>query len=37
VAAVIAGVIESREPDVHTFVGAQARVAAYYAGLGHDP
>lgn len=37
VAAVIAGVIESRRPDVYTRPGAHARVAAYYASLGEDP
>jgi NADP-dependent 3-hydroxy acid dehydrogenase YdfG len=37
VAEVIAGVIESRAPDVYTRKGAQARIAAYYAGLGVDP
>lgn len=37
VVAVIAGVIESREPDVYTFAGAQARIAAYYASVGQDP
>jgi short-subunit dehydrogenase len=37
VAAVIAGVIESRAPDVYTRKGSRDRVAAYYAGLGTDP
>lgn len=37
VAAVIAGVIESRLPDVYTRAGAQARVASYYATVGVDP
>ena len=37
VAAVIAGVMDSRLPDVYTRAGAQARVAAYYAALGVDP
>ncbi len=37
VAAVIAGVIESRLPDVYTKQGAHDRVAGYYAGLGTDP
>ena len=37
VAAVIAGVIESRQPDVYTPRGASARVAAYYASIGADP
>jgi NADP-dependent 3-hydroxy acid dehydrogenase YdfG len=36
VAAVIAGVIESRRPDVYTRAGAHDRVVAYYAGLGAD-
>ena len=36
VAAVIAGVIHSRQPDVYTFPGAQQRVASYYASLGVD-
>lgn len=36
VAAVIAGVIESRAPDVYTRKGARDRVAGYYAGLGVD-
>ena len=34
---VIVGVIESRRTDVYTRAGAQAEVAAYYAGLGTDP
>jgi NADP-dependent 3-hydroxy acid dehydrogenase YdfG len=37
VAAVIAGVISSRKPDVYTRPGAQAQVAAYYAAIGVDP
>jgi len=37
VAAVIAGVIESREADVYTRKGAHDRIAGYYAGLGIDP
>ncbi|HXY19539.1 MAG TPA: SDR family NAD(P)-dependent oxidoreductase [Gemmatimonadales bacterium] len=37
VAAVIAGVIESRRPDVYTRKGARDRVAGYYAALGEDP
>jgi NAD(P)-dependent dehydrogenase (short-subunit alcohol dehydrogenase family) len=37
VAAVIAGVIASRRPDVYTRPGMQAQVAAYYAALGVDP
>lgn len=36
VAAVIAGVIHSRQPDVYTMPGAQQRVASYYASLGVD-
>ena len=37
VAAVIAEVIESRQPDVYTRRGAQARVASYYSTVGKDP
>jgi short-subunit dehydrogenase len=37
VAAVIAEVIATRQPDVYTRAGSQARVAAYYASLGADP
>jgi len=37
VAAVIAGVIDSRKPDVYTRAGAQARIADYYASVGVDP
>jgi short-subunit dehydrogenase len=37
VAAIIAGVIESRAPDVYTRPGSRERVAAYYAGIGVDP
>src|SRR5262245_10700998 len=37
VAAVIAQAIESRPPDLYTNPGAQARIAAYYAGVGVDP
>jgi short-subunit dehydrogenase len=37
VAAVIAQVIESREPDVYTRPGSKARIAAYYASIGADP
>src|SRR5436190_767630 len=33
VAAVIAGVIESREPDVYTRKGAQDRIASYYGSV----
>ena len=36
VAAVIAGVIESRRPDVYTRAGARQRVVDYYAGLAED-
>jgi len=36
VAAAIAGVIESRRPDVYTRQGSQARVAGYYGSLGED-
>jgi NADP-dependent 3-hydroxy acid dehydrogenase YdfG len=37
VAAVIAGVIDSREPDVYTRAGFSERVAQYYAAIGSDP
>jgi short-subunit dehydrogenase len=37
VAEVIAGVIDSRQPDVYTRTGARDRIAGYYAGLGVDP
>jgi NAD(P)-dependent dehydrogenase (short-subunit alcohol dehydrogenase family) len=37
VATVIAGVIDSRLPDVYTRTGAAARVAGYYASIGVDP
>ena len=37
VAAVIAQVIESRQPDVYTRKGSQDRIASYYASLGVDP
>lgn len=37
VAAVIAGVIESRRPDVYTRSGARDQVAGYYASVGVDP
>jgi short-subunit dehydrogenase len=37
VAAVIAGAIESRLPDVYTRAGSRARIAGYYASLGVDP
>ncbi|CAN5839951.1 SDR family NAD(P)-dependent oxidoreductase [soil metagenome] len=37
VAEVIAGVIESRKPDVYTRSGAQAWVAKTYAAIGVDP
>jgi NADP-dependent 3-hydroxy acid dehydrogenase YdfG len=37
VAAVIAGVIESRRPDVYTRAGARQRVAEYYESIGEDP
>lgn len=37
VAAVIAGVIETRRPDVYTRSGARATVAGYYASVGEDP
>lgn len=37
VAAAIAAVVESREPDVYTRRGTHDRVAGYFAGLGTDP
>jgi len=37
VAAVVAGVIESRQPDVYTRPGAHDRVVAYFDALGQDP
>jgi short-subunit dehydrogenase len=37
VAAVIAEVIATRQPDVYTRIGAQARVASYYSVVGVDP
>jgi NADP-dependent 3-hydroxy acid dehydrogenase YdfG len=37
VAAVIVGVIESRQPDVYTRTGAHDRVVEYFASLGQDP
>ncbi len=37
VAEVIAGVIESRAPDVYTQPGSSQRVAGYYASIGRDP
>ncbi len=37
VAAVIARVIETRQPDVYTMPGSRERVAGYYASLGVDP
>jgi short-subunit dehydrogenase len=37
VAAVIAGVIDSREPDVYTRTGHRAQVVDYYATVGKDP
>jgi NADP-dependent 3-hydroxy acid dehydrogenase YdfG len=37
VAEVIAGVIESRRPDVYTRQGAHDRVVSYYDGVGVDP
>ena len=36
-AVVIAGVIETRRPDVYTRSGAQERIASYYASVGEDP
>ena len=37
VAAVIAGVIDTRRPDVYTRAGARQRIADYYAKIGEDP
>ena len=37
VAAVIAGVIESRRPDVYTRAGAREGIAGHYASIGVDP
>jgi NADP-dependent 3-hydroxy acid dehydrogenase YdfG len=37
VAEVIAGVIESRKPDVYTRPGARNRILGYYEALGVDP
>jgi NADP-dependent 3-hydroxy acid dehydrogenase YdfG len=37
VAAVIAGVVQSRKPDVYTRTGSAAQVAGYYATVGEDP
>jgi NADP-dependent 3-hydroxy acid dehydrogenase YdfG len=37
VAAVIAGAIVSRKPDVYTRAGAHDRVVGYFAALGSDP
>ena len=37
VAAVIAGTIESRRPDVYTQPGVHQRVVGYYSSLGSDP
>ena len=37
VAEVIAGVIESRRPDVYTRPGAREAILKYYEGLGQDP
>lgn len=37
VAAVIAGVIESRAPDVYTVPGSRERVLGYLGALGQDP
>lgn len=37
VAAVIAGVIESRQPDVYTRQGVHDRIVAYYDRVGVDP
>ena len=37
VAAVIAGVIDSRRPDVYTRAGARDGIAGHYASIGTDP
>jgi short-subunit dehydrogenase len=37
VAVVIAGVIDSRRPDVYTRPGARDRVVSYFGALGEDP
>jgi short-subunit dehydrogenase len=37
VADVIAGVIESRAPDVYTRAGARERIVDYYSSVGQDP
>ena len=37
VAAVIAGVIDSRRPDVYTRAGARDSIAGHYASIGTDP
>ena len=37
VAAVIARVVETRQPDVYTRRGAQEMIARYYATVGADP
>jgi NADP-dependent 3-hydroxy acid dehydrogenase YdfG len=37
VAAVIAQVISTRQPDVYTMPGARERIGSYYAALGEDP
>jgi NADP-dependent 3-hydroxy acid dehydrogenase YdfG len=37
IALVIAGVIETRRPDVYTREGAKERIASYYASVGEDP
>ena len=37
VAAVIAGVIDSRAPDVYTRPGHKAQIVNYYASVGADP
>ena len=37
VAEIIAGVVESRAPDVYTRPGVRERIAGYYASVGQDP
>ncbi len=37
VAEVIAGLIDSRRPDLYTRAGSHARVVAYFSEVGEDP
>ena len=34
---VIAGVVETRQPDVYTRAGARARVVEHFSATGQDP